>query len=84
MRLNCAVQLRLHDPAPCCPHCRKPWPGAVADGTLEQACRENNAPLVQNWQPLPVTDEVDEPVVPAGPSDLAVLCCPRLIAVGIE
>ena len=58
----CAVQSGLRDSAPCCAHCRDPWPSVEAGGGREQACRENNVLPVQNWQPLPVADEVEEPL----------------------
>ena len=84
MHLNCAVQLRLTQRCPACPQCRGAWPGASADNELEVACRDNGVPIQRNWQAGPLHGHhPEEPPMPAEPLDLVLLCCERLIALGI-
>ena len=84
LHLNCAAQLRLRNHRPQCPHCRMAWPGVEADRELQVACEEHGVHFSRNWQQLPVQAEPEDPVIPAEPHDLVVLCCERLIALNIS
>ena len=84
LHLQCAVQLRLNQRAPACPQCRCAWPGIVADDQLQRACREHDVPIARNWQLGPAqTSQSEEPVLPSEPNDLVLLCCDRVLALGI-
>ena len=83
LHVDCAMQLRLRNSRPECPHCRMDWPGASADLQLQQACAASGV-IAQAWQPLPMQAEPDDPVLPAEPPELVVFCSERFLALGIS
>ena len=77
-------QLRLSNNRPCCPHCRRRWPGPSADLQLESACHANGVEIARNWQRGPSQAVAfEEPAMPIEPNDLVLLCCERLLTVDI-
>ena len=83
LHLNCAVQMRVREPRPRCPHCRMEWPGDVADRQLIEACESAGVPFIRNWQQVPAQAESEDLVMPDEPRDLVLLCCERYIAMNI-
>ena len=50
---------------------------------MQEACATSGV-IAQAWQPLPTQAEPDDPVLPAEPPELVVLCCERFLALGIS